>query len=104
MFSLFGLHCRTRKDIIGKLTNFLGFKEAHDPDPSYALNVDNFVKMLAILVRFRSVSIYQEDPWNFEVHAPPFVDNHVCNHYKMVFFVMLKIILSNLNNSSRYLG
>ena len=44
---------RTREDILLKLTWFLGLTQVIDPDPSYALNVDNFVKILAIQTRFR---------------------------------------------------
>lgn len=46
--------CRTwKKDqILIKLAVFMGI-EPHDPDPSYALTADNFIKILAIQMRFR---------------------------------------------------
>ena len=44
---------RKRTDIITKLERFLDLREVRDPDPSYALNIDNFIKILAIQMRFR---------------------------------------------------
>ena len=39
--------------MIDRLCRVLGVEYAEDPDPSYVLTSDNFLKMVAIHMRFR---------------------------------------------------
>lgn len=51
---------RSKNVLIEKLARVIGLHVDHfkDPDPSYVITVDNIMKMLAILMRFRYVFIY----------------------------------------------
>ena len=44
--------CWSKDQILMKLAKVMGI-EPHDPDPAYALTVDNLMKILAIHMRFR---------------------------------------------------
>ena len=48
------------KEQIQKLAAVIGLspKAVKDPDPSYVLTVDNVIKVLAIVMRFRLLCIY----------------------------------------------
>ena len=43
--------------MIEKIARVMGKNSLYDPDKSYVLTVDNLIKILAILMRFRSVSL-----------------------------------------------
>ena len=46
------------KDImIQKIRMVMGLERSHDPDPTYVLTVDNVIKIMAILMRFRYNSL-----------------------------------------------
>ena len=44
--------------MVQKLGVVLALKKHHDPDPSYVLTVDNFIKILAIQMRFRYIIVF----------------------------------------------
>ncbi len=47
-----------RKDqMITKIASVMGLKFVYDPDETYVLTTDNLIKMLAIQMRFRLVSV-----------------------------------------------
>ena len=51
-------YCRWSKEMmIRKILTVNGIDESHDPDPTYILTVDNLIKILAIQMRFRHVSL-----------------------------------------------
>ena len=45
----------TKDVMIQKMSTVLGIEWAYDPDPTYVLTVDNFIKILAIQMRFRFI-------------------------------------------------
>lgn len=45
--------CRSTEQLIQKLAGFMGVPLSQNPDESYVLTVDNFIKILAIQMRFR---------------------------------------------------
>lgn len=48
------IYFTSHKDaMISKLARIMGLECTVDPDPSYVLTVDNFIKILAIQMRFR---------------------------------------------------
>ena len=52
--------CREKTVLLNKLGYVIGLntvdnKPVKDPDPSYVITVDNVMKMMAILMRFRYV-------------------------------------------------
>ena len=44
--------------MIEKIATVMGIEYPYDPDESYVLTVDNLIKILAIQMRFRSVSLF----------------------------------------------
>ena len=57
---------RTKATLLAKLATVIGLKKNNirdikDPDPSYVITVDNVMKMMAILMRFR----YEVEQGNF---------------------------------------
>ena len=48
--------CCSRQDMIDRLCRVFGVDYAEDPDDSYVLTSDNFLKMMAIHMRFRYVT------------------------------------------------
>lgn len=49
---------RPKEVLLQKLATVIGLNDYCDPDPSYVITVDNVMKMMAILMRFRSVNTY----------------------------------------------
>ena len=48
--------CWQKYVMIEKICTVMGVDYPHDPDESYVLTVDNLIKILAIQMRFRSVT------------------------------------------------
>ena len=48
---------RKKNVLLQKLATVIGLKDYYDPDPSYVITVDNIMKMMAILMRFRLFTI-----------------------------------------------
>ena len=51
--------------MIEKIATVMGIEFPYDPDESYVLTVDNLIKILAIQMRFRSVSCLSICPLHF---------------------------------------
>ena len=59
---IYTLNFRNKDTLLVKLATVIGLKknqigDIKDPDPSYVITVDNVMKMMAILMRFRYIHL-----------------------------------------------
>ena len=75
MYLCFLCLCCCRQDMIERLCRVFGVDYAEDPDESYVLTSDNFLKMMAIHMRFRYRNIKHSIPLDWILIYTHFVLN-----------------------------